>query len=135
MRQLNKTGWMHNRVRMVVADFLVKLLHIDWKHGERYFATKLIDYDVAVNNGSWQWQAGTGVDSQPYYRIFNPWNQSVEYDKECEYIKKWVPELKDIEPKLIHKWFNNHNKIKHNYIHPIVDYKKEHDIALTLASQ
>jgi deoxyribodipyrimidine photo-lyase len=132
MRQLKKTGWIHNRVRMVVADFLVKLLHIEWKHGEKYFANKLIDYDVAVNNGSWQWQSGTGVDSQPYYRIFNPWNQSIEYDKECKYIKKWVPELNNFDSKTIHSWFKFYDKVNHNYVNPILDYKNESKIAKEL---
>jgi deoxyribodipyrimidine photo-lyase len=128
MRQLNETGWMHNRVRMVVADFLIKVLHIEWRKGELYFASKLIDYDVAVNNGSWQWQAGTGTDSQPYFRIFNPWSQSKRFDKDCLYIKKWVPELSAVDNKDIHKWYfvkvrERYPKI--HYIDPVVDYFKE----------
>ncbi|MBW3019977.1 DNA photolyase family protein, partial [Candidatus Woesearchaeota archaeon] len=95
MRELNTTGYMHNRVRMIVASFLVKDLHINWQWGEKYFAQNLIDYDPAVNNGNWQWAASTGCDAQPYFRIFNPWSQQEKFDRDCEYIKKWVPELKD----------------------------------------
>lgn len=96
MRQLNATGYMHNRVRMVVASFLVKDLHLDWRWGERYFAQKLIDYDPAVNNGNWQWAASTGCDAQPYFRVFNPWRQQERFDPEGVYMKTWVPELKDV---------------------------------------
>lgn len=104
MRELNETGFMHNRVRMIVASFLIKDLHIDWQWGERYFATKLVDYDPCVNNGSWQWSASTGCDAQPYFRIFNPWLQQKRYDEECVYIKKWIPELRDCSPAAIHAW-------------------------------
>jgi len=92
MRQLNQTGWMHNRVRMIVAMFLTKDLLIDWRWGEKYFATKLVDYDPASNNGGWQWSASTGTDAQPYFRIFNPDLQIKKYDKDYEYIKKWNPD-------------------------------------------
>ncbi len=108
MRELNQTGSMHNRVRMVVASFLVKDLLIDWKWGERYFAKRLIDYDPAVNNGSWQWVSSTGTDAQPYFRIFNPWRQQKRFDANCEYIKKWVPELRNLESKTIHNLFKKH---------------------------
>lgn len=100
MNQLNTTGWMHNRVRMIVAMFLTKDLLIDWKWGEKYFATKLVDYDPASNNGGWQWCASTGTDSQPYFRIFNPELQTKRYDKNLEYIKRWNPEYEMI-PKII----------------------------------
>ncbi len=93
MRELHTTGFMHNRVRMITASFLVKDLHIDWRWGEKYFAQKLIDYDPAVNNGNWQWAASTGCDHQPYFRIFNPWLQQKRFDPQASYIKKWVPEL------------------------------------------
>lgn len=93
MRQLNQTGYMHNRVRMVVASFLTKHLLIDWRWGEAYFAKKLLDYDLSANNGGWQWAAGTGTDAQPYFRIFNPASQTEKFDKELKYVKKWVPEL------------------------------------------
>lgn len=95
MRQLNQTGWMHNRVRMIVASFLCKHLLIDWRWGEAYFARKLIDYDMASNVGGWQWAAGTGNDAAPYFRIFNPDLQTKKFDPELAYIKKWVPEYQD----------------------------------------
>ena len=91
MAQLNKTGWMHNRLRMITAMFLTKDLLIDWRWGEKYFATKLVDYDPASNNGGWQWSASTGTDSQPYFRIFNPELQLKRYDKNYEYIRTWIP--------------------------------------------
>ncbi|WP_424961388.1 cryptochrome/photolyase family protein [Ekhidna sp.] len=93
MRELNKTGFMHNRVRMIVASFLTKHLLIDWRWGEAYFAEKLLDYELASNNGGWQWAAGTGVDAQPYFRIFNPYSQTDKFDKDRKYINKWVPEI------------------------------------------
>ncbi len=105
MREMNQTGFMHNRVRMIAASFLIKDLHIDWRWGEKYFAQTLIDYDPAVNNGNWQWVASTGSDAQPYFRIFNPWNQQKKFDPECIYIKQWIPELRDLPPKSIHTWY------------------------------
>lgn len=93
MRELNTTGHMHNRVRMIVASFLCKHLLIDWRWGETYFATKLLDYEQASNVGNWQWAAGSGVDAAPYFRIFNPTEQIKKFDKDLEYIKKWIPEL------------------------------------------
>ena len=92
MRQLNKIGYMHNRVRMVTASFLTKHLLIDWRWGEAYFGEKLLDYELSSNNGGWQWAAGTGTDAQPYFRIFNPESQLKKFDKDLEYVKKWVPE-------------------------------------------
>ena len=103
MRQLRETGQMHNRVRMIVASFLTKNLHIDWRQGEEHFARYLIDYDPAVNNGNWQWTASTGCDAQPYFRVFNPWRQQEKFDKDCAYIKTWIPELRPFAPKLIHR--------------------------------
>ncbi|MDQ3394428.1 MAG: DNA photolyase family protein [Bacteroidota bacterium] len=93
MRELNATGFMHNRVRMIVASFLTKHLLIDWRWGEAYFAQKLLDYELASNNGGWQWAAGTGTDAQPYFRIFNPSLQAEKFDKNEEYVKRWVPEI------------------------------------------
>ncbi len=93
MRELNETGYMHNRVRMVVASFLTKHLLIDWRWGEAYFAEKLLDFDLAANNGGWQWASGSGTDSAPYFRVFNPTLQAERFDKNQEYIKKWVPEF------------------------------------------
>ena len=93
MRQLNQTGYMHNRVRMIVASFLCKHLLIDWRWGEAYFAEKLNDYDLSANNGNWQWAAGSGCDAAPYFRVFNPALQTEKFDKNFEYIKKWLPEF------------------------------------------
>jgi deoxyribodipyrimidine photo-lyase len=93
MRELRATGWMHNRVRMVVASFLTKDLHVDWRWGERYFMNELLDGDLAPNNGGWQWAASTGCDAQPYFRIFNPTLQAQRFDPDQEYIRRWVPEL------------------------------------------
>lgn len=104
MRQMNLIGWMHNRCRMIVSNFFVKIMKCDWMIGEKYFAQKLVDYDPANNNGGWQWSASTGTDSQPYFRVFSPWRQAETYDKECEYIKKYIPELKDVDNKIILKW-------------------------------
>ncbi|MCB0459360.1 MAG: deoxyribodipyrimidine photo-lyase [Flavobacteriaceae bacterium] len=106
MRQLNQTGYMHNRVRMITASFLCKHLLIDWRWGEAYFAEKLLDYELASNNGNWQWAAGTGCDAAPYFRVFNPESQLEKFDPENNYIKKWIPELgKDyIRPIVEHKF-------------------------------
>ncbi len=93
MRELNATGFMHNRVRMVAASFLTKHLLIDWRWGEAYFAKKLLDYDLAANNGGWQWSAGTGCDASPYFRVFNPEIQAKKFDKEMKYIRRWIPEF------------------------------------------
>jgi deoxyribodipyrimidine photo-lyase len=135
MREMNNTGFMHNRGRLITASFLVKNLLVDWKKGEQYFATKLIDYDPASNNGNWQWVAGSGADSMPYFRIFNPWLQSEKFDKECIYIKKWVPELNDVMSKDIHNWYKKDVRNKYenvNYNEPIVDYKIQRNKALEL---
>ena len=113
MRQLNETGYMHNRVRMVVASFLCKHLLIDWRWGEAYFAEKLLDYELSANNGNWQWSAGTGCDSAPYFRVFNPTEQVKKFDKQLEYIKKWVPELSSLA-----------------YPMPMVDHKMARERAL-----
>ena len=93
MRELNTTGYMHNRVRMIVASFLTKHLLIDWRWGERYFAEKLLDFELSSNNGGWQWAAGTGTDAQPYFRVFNPYSQQKKFDPDFKYIKKWIPEF------------------------------------------
>ena len=97
MRQMNETGFMHNRVRMVTASFLCKHLLIDWRWGEAYFARKLLDYDFANNNGGWQWTAGSGCDAAPYFRIFNPSMQAEKFDPDLKYIRRWVPELDSFE--------------------------------------
>ncbi len=121
MRQLNATGYMHNRVRMIVASFLTKDLHIHWQWGERYFAQKLVDYDPAVNNGSWQWAASTGADAQPYFRIFNPWLQQKKFDEDARYIKTWVPELKKVSVPTIHAWYKQAEPL-FGYPLPMVDH-------------
>jgi len=120
MRQLNQTGFMHNRVRMVVASFLTKDMHLDWRWGERYFAEHLVDYDPCVNNGNWQWAASTGCDAQPYFRIFNPWRQQERFDPDCEYIKKWIPELESLTPRQIHRW---EGELGIDYPAPILEHK------------
>ena len=134
MRELNETGYMHNRVRLITASFLVKDLHIDWRYGERYFALKLVDYDPSINNGNWQWVASTGCDAQPFFRIFNPWLQQKKFDPNCNYIKKWIPELKGAPVNLIHEWYNTVNATidkstklsqSENYPRPIVEHQKE----------
>jgi deoxyribodipyrimidine photo-lyase len=102
MRQLNQTGYMHNRLRMVVASFLTKDLGLDWRWGERYFAQKLIDFDLSANNGGWQWAASSGCDAQPYFRIFNPITQSEKFDAEGKFIRRYLPELASLSSKEIH---------------------------------
>jgi len=135
MTEINTTGYMHNRGRLIVASFLIKNLHNDWRRGEKYFAQQLLDYDVLVNQGNWQWVAGTGADSQPYFRIFNPWTQSKKFDKNCEYIKYWLPNLKEVNNKHIHEWdkyYNLYDLNKIKYIKPVIDYKKSREIALKM---
>lgn len=107
MRELNTTGYMHNRVRMIVASFLTKHLLIDWRLGERYFAEKLLDFDLASNIGGWQWASGSGLDAAPYFRVFNPTSQLEKFDKQLTYVKRWVPEYGTAqypEPIVEHKW-------------------------------
>lgn len=137
MRELLETGYMHNRGRMLVSSFLVKILLVDWRWGEKFFAQRLIDYDPASNNGGWMWSSGTGTDSQPYFRILNPWTQSQKHDKDAEYIKRFLPELKDVPSKDIHKWDETYtewlNKERNiNYVPPMVDYKSQREKALAL---
>ncbi|HOQ31308.1 MAG TPA: deoxyribodipyrimidine photo-lyase [Candidatus Hydrogenedens sp.] len=126
MRELKTTGWMHNRARLIVGSFLTKDLHMSWLWGEKYFATKLIDYDPSVNNGNWQWVAGTGCDAQPYFRIFNPWLQSKRFDPDTIYIKKWIPELKNVPSAHIHQWDIFHKDYREiDYPAPIVNHHEE----------
>jgi len=127
MKCLNATGFMHNRLRMIVASFLTKTLLIDWKKGERYFAEKLMDYDLASNNGGWQWCASTGVDAQPYFRIFNPVTQSEKFDPEGEFIRKWCPELIYLSNKEIHSPHDIED-----YPAPIVSYQEQKVKALKM---
>lgn len=132
MRQLNQTGYMHNRLRMVVASFLVKDLHIDWRWGERYFAQHLLDFDLAANNGGWQWSASTGCDAQPWFRIFNPITQSEKFDVHGKFIRRYIPELTNCMDKWIHApWLMPIQEqqrcgilMGENYPVPIVDHAR-----------
>ena len=128
MRELNATGYMHNRARMIVAMFLTKDLHIHWREGEKYFMQKLVDGDIAANNGGWQWSAGTGADAAPYFRIQNPWTQTKTYDSQGDYIKRWVPELKDVDSARFAKAPSE--KLVPNYPLPMVDHAREREITL-----
>jgi deoxyribodipyrimidine photo-lyase len=138
MRQLNKTGYMHNRLRMVTASFLVKDLHIDWRWGERYFARHLNDFDLAANNGGWQWAASTGCDAQPYFRIFNPVTQSEKFDADGKFIRRYVPELAPCNNKFIHApWLMSAQEqqrsgvtIGRDYPAPIVDHAQARRVTL-----
>ena len=130
MRQLNQTGWMHNRLRMITASFLVKDLHIDWRWGERYFMSTLIDGDFAANNGGWQWAASTGTDAAPYFRIFNPVSQSEKFDPQGDFIRLYVPELSKLQGAAIH-WPAKVGGVK-AYPKPVVDHAvaRKHTLAL-----
>ncbi len=130
MRQLNQTGWMHNRLRMIVASFLVKDLQIDWRWGERYFMSKLIDGDFAANNGGWQWAASTGTDAAPYFRIFNPVTQSERFDSEGKFIRQYLPELALIPRKHIH--WPHPLPMSVRYAKPIVDHAKARELTLQM---
>jgi deoxyribodipyrimidine photo-lyase len=132
IRELLATGFMHNRVRMITAMFLTKDLHIDWRHGESFFMQHLIDGEIASNNGGWQWSAGTGADAAPYFRIQNPWTQSARYDPDGTYIKRWVPELAKVDPKLFTQAPANGKPIAPDYPLPCVDHSTERDRTLRL---
>ncbi len=122
MRQLNQTGWMHNRLRMITASFLVKDLQIDWRWGERYFMSKLIDGEFAANNGGWQWAASTGTDAAPYFRIFNPVTQSEKFDPKGIFLKKYLPELAGLTGKQLH--WPHPLPMSVQYFRPVVDHAK-----------
>lgn len=132
MRELNETGFMHNRGRLIVSNFLIKILLINWQDGEKYFSNKLIDIDPSVNLGNWGWSAGSGADSQPYFRIFNPWTQGEKFDQDAKYIKKWIPELQDVDAEHIHKWYDHYNDYDVDYPAPIVDYSSMRKKALKM---
>lgn len=140
MRQLNQTGYMHNRLRMIVASFLTKDLLIDYRWGEKYFADNLNDFDLSANNGGWQWAASTGCDAQPYFRIFNPITQSERFDTQGKFIRKYVPELKNVTDKFIHApWLlppleqqARECVMGRDYPLPIVDHATQRDRALAL---
>lgn len=134
MQQLLQTGFMHNRLRLITSNFLNRMLNLDWRLGEKFFANELIDYDPTVNNGNWQWIASSGTDPKPYFqRLFNPMLQSKKFDPDATYIKKWLPQLKDIHPKELHNWedyYKNYDLQKINYFKPIVDYKKARQLSI-----
>ncbi|MCG9677730.1 deoxyribodipyrimidine photo-lyase [Vibrio sp. Isolate24] len=132
MRQLNQSGWMHNRLRMIVASFLTKDLHVDWRVGERYFMNKLVDGDYAANNGGWQWCASTGCDGQPYFRIFNPITQGERFDPNGEFVRQWIPELAQVPDKHIHQPWKWSGVRSLSYPSPIVDHKVEREVTLRL---
>lgn len=131
MRQLVATGFMHNRLRMVTAMFLTKDLHLDWREGEMFFMQKLVDGEIASNNGGWQWSAGTGADAAPYFRIQNPWTQSERFDPDGVYIKRWVPELRDVPAARLH-----HppaaGPLAPGYPLPMVDHAAEREVCLEM---
>lgn len=132
MRELEGTGFMHNRARMITAMFLTKDLHLDWRLGESWFLQKLVDGEIASNNGGWQWSAGTGADAAPYFRIQNPWTQTRRHDPEGIYIKTWIPELRDVSPE---KFFDAPPpglSLARNYPPPLVDHAKARDETLDL---
>lgn len=132
MRELKQTGYMHNRMRMVVASFLVKDLWIDWRWGERYFATQLTDYYAPANNGGWTFASGSGADAQQYNRIFNPWLQSKKYDADATYIKRWLPELATVPAADLHRWNlvrHKYSKQQLDYPEPIVDHAERASLA------
>ena len=127
MRQLDSEKWMHNRVRMIVASFLVKDLHLPWWWGARYFMAQLVDGDLANNQHGWQWTAGTGTDASPYFRVFNPITQGEKFDPTGDYVRRWVPELRGEEGKSVHTLKFGRPK---GYPEPIVDHKHEREVAI-----
>ncbi len=130
MKQLNQTGWMHNRLRMIVASFLIKDLQVDWRVGEAYFMSKLIDGDYPANNGGWQWCASTGCDGQPYFRIFNPVTQGERFDADGSFVRRWIPELASVPDKYVHQPWKWSNVSALSYPSPIVDHKAQREITL-----
>jgi deoxyribodipyrimidine photo-lyase len=138
MRELYETGWMHNRVRMIVASFLVKHLRIHWLEGEKYFRNTLLDFNIANNVSGWQWVAGTGADAAPYFRIFNPILQGEKFDAKGDYIKKWCPELKNIPNEFLHKPWQMPEELQKEkniilgktYPLPIVKHEEARNLAL-----
>ena len=130
MRQLNEEGWMHNRLRMVVASFLIKDLHIEWQYGARYFMDQLFDADVASNAHGWQWTAGCGTDASPYYRVFNPVEQGKRFDPDGDYIKRYIPELRHLSSEEIHEPWLYLDGYSHGYPERIVDHALERHEAL-----
>ncbi len=132
MRQLAATGWMHNRLRMIVAMFLTKDLHIDWREGERWFMQRLVDGDIGANNGGWQWSASTGTDAAPYFRIQNPWSQTKHFDPDGAFIRRWVPELRDVPAAKLCAPPADGASLARGYPLPMVDHHAERDRALEM---
>jgi deoxyribodipyrimidine photo-lyase len=128
MKQMLATGWMHNRVRMIVASFLVKDLHLPWQWGAKFFMQHLVDGDLASNNHGWQWTAGTGTDASPYFRIFNPISQGEKFDPQGEYVRSWLPQLRDVDNSSVHApWTAG---LLNPYLEPIVDHAVERAVSL-----
>jgi deoxyribodipyrimidine photo-lyase len=130
MRQLAKEGWMHNRVRMIVASFLVKDLHLEWQQGAEWFETCLSDFDPASNSHGWQWTAGCGTDASPYYRVFNPILQGYKFDPDGKYVRKYIPELSHLQGSEIHEPWLLVDGLAHGYPEPMLDHSKERDESL-----
>ncbi|WP_255149939.1 cryptochrome/photolyase family protein [Halorarius halobius] len=136
MRQLREEGFMHNRVRMIVASFLTKDLLADWRHGYAQFREHLVDHDTANDNGGWQWAASTGTDAQPYFRIFNPMTQGERYDPDAEYVARYVPELRGVDPETVHSWHELDDETREaaapDYPAPVVDHSERREEALAM---
>ena len=133
MQELNTTGFLHGRGRLIVASFLVKTMLINYKKGEKYFANNLTDYNVTNNLNNWMWVTGNGASSQEYFKIFNPWSQSIEHDPDAVYIKKWLPQLRDVPAKAIHTWYKEWENYKDTgYGKPILDYDEQKKLALDM---
>ena len=130
MRQLRGEAYVHNRVRMIVASFLVKDLHQEWTRGARFFLRHLVDGDLASNNHGWQWVAGTGTDASPYYRVFNPVTQGKKFDPDGAYVKRWVPELRHLDPRHVHEPWTAPGGVPDGYPQPIVDHAHERQVSL-----
>ena len=130
MRQLNATGFMHNRVRMIVASFLVKDLHLEWQLGADWFEQNLSDFDPASNSHGWQWTAGCGTDASPYFRVFNPVLQGLKFDPDGDYVRKFIPELRHISGAAVHEPWNLIDGLLNGYPAPIVDHHEERNEAL-----
>jgi deoxyribodipyrimidine photo-lyase len=130
MRQLLGEAYVHNRVRMIVASFLVKDLHLDWRRGARHFLQHLVDGDLASNNHGWQWVAGTGTDASPYYRVFNPTRQGQQFDPDGNYVRLWVPELRDVPARYVHEPWRAPGGVPAGYPEPIVEHAAERQVAL-----
>ena len=135
MRQLSALGFMHNRLRMITSMFLTKDLRIHWRDGEAFFMRKLVDGEIASNNGGWQWSAGTGADAAPYFRIQNPWSQSLRFDPNGDFIRAWVPELRDTPPGRLHDPLATGLRLEKDYPPPMLDHARERDLALAMFRQ